>query len=163
LRLAALYLIACSALAQQPVNELLAKAKHCARAGDAICVVEQYRKLRAADPTNPEFRYLLGKAYAELATSTFRRMHRADPNAPRVQQLLGEHYLMQGQHAAAQVAFERALAADPTLPGIHLNLAQIYRERKDIKAALEELDRELAIVPDSAVAAAMKRQLSGSK
>src|SRR2546428_3344931 len=49
-------------------------------------------------------------------------------------QALAENYKATGRTLMAVRAFQRALQADPRLPGIHLTLAQIYIEKGDRKS-----------------------------
>jgi hypothetical protein len=45
------------------------------------------------------------------------------------------------------------------LPEIHLALAEIYSEQGKKAEARKEIEQELAIVPESAAAAALKKKL----
>lgn len=50
----------------------------------------------------------------------------------------------------ARDAYERASAAEPGLPGVHLGLARVAAVEGDSERALEELDRELRVDPGAA-------------
>jgi tetratricopeptide (TPR) repeat protein len=73
---------------------------------------------------------------------------------------MGHNYRVQGRPDFALRAFERAARADPTLPEVHLAMAQVHLEQKRWAEARKELERELAIVPDSAGARALLERLS---
>jgi predicted Zn-dependent protease len=143
--------------ASVPARVQLARAF--VRAGQLEKAIEQYRRLRDAQPSEPEYHYQLARIYANLGAASFHAMSETVPQPARVQQLLGETYLAGGRLDQALEAFEAALRADPNLAGVHLNLAQIYLRRSDVPSARRELDRELAVVPGSAVAAALKNKL----
>ena len=73
---------------------------------------------------------------------------------------MGHNYRGQGRPDLALQAFERAARADPTLPEIHLAMAQVLMEQKRWGEARQEVERELAIVPESAGALALLARLS---
>jgi len=124
--------------------------------------VEQYRTLRELQPKDPEYAYALGKAYLRLSEATLLELRRLDPKSARLQQALGHNYRLQGKADQALRAFERAAAADPTLPEIHLALAQIHLDEGRPADARREVEKELALVPESAAALALAAQLEAA-
>jgi Flp pilus assembly protein TadD len=120
---------------------------------------EQYRALQDLAPRDPEYAYLRGRAYLRLSEWCLRELKKIDPGSARLQQALGHNYRVQGRSDLAVRAFERAARADPTLPEIHLALAQIYLEQQRWADARREIERELAIVPESAGARALEARL----
>jgi tetratricopeptide (TPR) repeat protein len=138
-------------------REQLARAY--ARGGNPAAAIEQYRALRAMAPDDPEYAYQLGRAYLRLSEWAMQRLREIDPGSARIYQALGHNYRVQGRADLAARAFERAAQADPKLPEIHLALAQIHLEQKNYGEARKEIDRELAIVPESAGARALKQRL----
>ena len=128
-------------------------------AGDLRGVVEQYRILRQLAPKDPEWAYQLGRAYLKLAASCYQQLARVGPNSARAHQVAGENYHVQGQLDLALQAFERAAQADPDLPGIHLQMAEIYFERGKMVEARQQVEQELAIVPESVTALDLKRRI----
>jgi Tfp pilus assembly protein PilF len=56
-------------------------------------------------------------------------------------------------------AFRRALEVDQAFQGVHLAMAQIYVEQGRTADARQELNLELAIVPESVAALALKKRL----
>jgi tetratricopeptide (TPR) repeat protein len=142
----------------EPVAHLqLAKAYE--RAQDWPRAVERYRALRAMAPKEPEYAYQLGKAYLGFSEWCLRELRRIDPRSARLQQALGHNYRVQGRTDLALRAFERAAEADPTLPEVHLAMAQIHLEQKRWAEARQEIERELALVPESAGARALLHRL----
>ena len=91
------------------------------------------------------------------------RLRDIDPGSARIYQALGHNYRVQGRADQALRAFERAAQADPTLPEIHLALAQIHLEQKNWASARKEIERELALVPESAGALALRRRLEAEE
>jgi tetratricopeptide (TPR) repeat protein len=143
------------------VREQLARAY--TRGGNPAAAIEQYRALREMAPVDPEYAYQLGRAYLRLSEWAMQRLREIDPGSARIYQALGHNYRVQGRADLAARAFERAATADPKLPEIHLALAQIHLEQKNYGEARAEIDRELAIVPESAGALALKRRLEAEE
>ena len=149
-------------LPREPLARLqLARAYE--RAGKWTGAVEQYRALEELAPREAEYAYQLGKAYLRLSEWSLRQLREIDPRSARLEQALGHNYRVQGRTDQALRAFERAALADPTLPEVHLALAQIHLERKSWEDARKEIDRELAIVPESAGAQALLRRLQAEE
>jgi tetratricopeptide (TPR) repeat protein len=121
--------------------------------------VEQYRALRELAPREPEYAYGLGKAYLSLSEWCLRELRQIDSGAARVQQALGHNYRVQGKTELAIRAFEQAARADPTLPEVHLVLAQIHMQEERWTEARRELELELEVVPESAGALALRQRL----
>ena len=138
-------------------REQLARAY--ARGANPGAAIEQYRALRELAPEDPEYAYQLGRAYLRLSEWAMQRLRAIDPGSARIYQALGHNYRVQGRADLALRAFERAAQADPKLPEIHLALAQIHLEQKNYDEARKEIDRELALVPESAGARALKQRL----
>jgi tetratricopeptide (TPR) repeat protein len=128
-------------------------------AGNLRGVVEQYRILRQLAPKDPEWAYQLGRAYLKLAAWCYQQAARIGPNSARAHQIAGENYHVQGQLDLALQAFQRAAQANPDLPGIHLQMGQIYFEQRKMVEARQQVEQELAIVPESVTALELKRRI----
>jgi Flp pilus assembly protein TadD len=138
-------------------------ARAYARAGNLTGAVEQFRQLRQQAPRDPEYAYQLGRAYMKLSAWYIAEISRVAPDSARVYQMLGENRVEQGLKGEAVRAYLKAAAADPRLPGIHLALAQIYVQEGRPDEARAEIERELAIVPENAMALAFKRKLDSAR
>ena len=110
-------------------------------------------------PEEPEYVYGLGNAYLRLSEWCLSELGKLDAGQARLQQAMGHNYRVQGREDVALAAFERAAQADPTLPEVHLAIAQIHMEQKRWAEARQEIERELALVPDSAGALALRERL----
>jgi Tfp pilus assembly protein PilF len=133
------------------------------RGGNPAAAIDQYRALREMAPQDPEYAYQLGRAYLRLSEWALQRLRDIDPGSARIFQALGHNYRVQGRVDLALRAFERATQADPRLPEIHLALAQLHMGQKNWTEARKEIDRELAIVPESAGALALKQRLEAEE
>jgi len=133
------------------------------RSGDPGGVVTEYRHLVAANSSNDEYIYRLGKAYLSLAQTSFERMRTVDPRTPRLPQALARQYLDQGRPDMAAAALEQAARLGPSLPEIHLMLARIHLDERRFDDAAREIERELAISPDSAEARELRAQMEAAR
>jgi tetratricopeptide (TPR) repeat protein len=143
---------------KEPLARLqLAKVEE--RAGDWTAVVEQYQALREMRPQEPEYAYGLGNAYLRLSEWCLHELDRVDGGTARLLQATGHGYRVQGRPDLALTAFARAAEVDPTLPEVHLAMAQIHLEQKRWAEARQEIERELLLVPESAGARALAERL----
>jgi Tfp pilus assembly protein PilF len=142
-------------------REQLARAYERARRPGAA--IDQYRAVRALAPADPEAAYELGRAYLRLSEWAMERLRDVDGGTARLYQVLGHNYRVQGRADLAARAFQLALEADPKLPEVHLALAQIHLEQNNRASARDEIERELALVPGSAGALALKRRLEAEE
>jgi protein O-GlcNAc transferase len=128
-------------------------------AGDWAAAVEQYRALAKVDPANADFRYGLGTSYLRLSEECLRELQRTAPESARVQQAQGHGLRLQGRPDEALRAFAKAAEADPSLPEIHLAMAQIHMEQNRFADARREAQAEMRVVPESAGARALLQRL----
>lgn len=133
------------------------------RGGSPAAAIDQYRALREMAPAEPEYAYQLGRAYLRLSEWAMQRLREIDPGSARIYQALGHNYRVQGRVDLALRAFERAAQSDPRLPEIHLALAQIHLEQRNWGEARKEIERELALVPESAGALALRQRLEAEE
>jgi tetratricopeptide (TPR) repeat protein len=150
-----------TAVKLQPQDPLvrLQLAKAYRREEDFPRVIEQFHALQQLEPQEPEYIYQAGKAYLDLSAWCYQQIVRLQPASARAYQALAENFRAQGRPEIAIPIFQRAVQADPTLPEIHLALAEIYFEQGKKAEAGKEIEQELAITPGSAAASALKRKL----
>ena len=129
------------------------------RNGERWNALDQLNALRKLNPSEPEYAYRSGVAYRNLSRWAFERMKALAPQSARFQQALGEQYSVTGDWADAIHAYRQALQSDPKLAGSHLALALISLRTGKPSKALAELDAELAIAPESAVARNLKQSI----
>ena len=133
------------------------------RKGDWLSAAEQLEELRRLAPADPEYAYQLGVAYLNISRSAFLRIKFSAPESARFKQLEGEQLAAIGNVPGAIRRYQDAIAADASLPGSHLGLAVLYFRAGRKADALAEIDKELAIAPDSAVARQVKMSIEGEK
>jgi protein O-GlcNAc transferase len=138
-------------------------ADACERSGNVLRLVDTYRAIVAMAPDDPEYAYRLGKAYLRLSQWSYERIMAIDPKSARLSQALGREYLQQGRPDEARVAFEQAAARDPALPEVHLALARLHADEQRWDDAAREVERELALVPESRDARALKASIDAAR
>jgi tetratricopeptide (TPR) repeat protein len=125
--------------------------------------VDELQKLTTMAPDNAEYSYQLGKALTRLSGWALQQISRVNPNSARLHQALGQEYVIQGKYDRALAAYQQAAAADPKLPEIHLGMALILLELKRFDEALAQVNLELALVPESKMAADAKAKIEAEK
>jgi protein O-GlcNAc transferase len=146
-------------------NEPLARlelGKAYIRANEPLKAVRQLQILRHIEPKNPEYAYQLGTAYLKLGEWCVAHIRQLNPKSARLYQIMAETYRAQNQLERAKALLEEAARADPSLPGVHLEIATIDLQQGNPGKARAEVQKELAIVPDSAAALALRRRLEGA-
>ena len=123
---------------------------------------EQLQELRKLAPVDAEYAYQLGVVYRNISKSAFERMRTLGPQSARFQQMLGEQYSVGGDATKAVNAFSQAIQADPKLAGSHLALSIVYLREGKRNEALAEIDKELEIAPESAVAKRVRQAIAQS-
>jgi tetratricopeptide (TPR) repeat protein len=150
------------AVKQAPKDETARRrlALACERAEDWLCVVEQYAFLAELKPREAEYAYQLGRAYTRLAEWCYQRIIALDPDAARLHQALGQQYLTQGKYDLALAEYRRAAVVDPKLPEIHLAIAVIHLEQRNLDEAGKEIALELQLAPESRKALEIKQKIA---
>lgn len=157
--LSALCLVASTALANdiQDANQLLKTGQH----AQALARVN---KILAADPKDPEARFLKGVILAEqgnaaAATGVFQRLTQDYPALPEPYNNLAVIYATQGQYDEARRALEKSIRTHPSYATAYENLGDVYS-----KLASDAYDRALHLDSTNTGASkklALVRVLSG--
>jgi tetratricopeptide (TPR) repeat protein len=111
------------------------------RAGDldkAAAIVTDLRKL---DPTNEALLYTAYRIHSDLAAESLLSLSIVNPNSARMQQALAHELAKRGNTAEAIEHYRAALKLDPTLPGLHFELADMLRTQSTA-GGQEEAERE---------------------
>jgi tetratricopeptide (TPR) repeat protein len=138
-------------------------ADACERVGDFRRLVSEYRASVALAPGEPEYEYRLGRAYLRLSQWAHERIMAIDPRSARLSQALGREYLQQGRADLARLAFEEAAVRDGSLTEVHLALARIHADEGRWDDAAREVERELALAPESREARALKAKIDAAR
>jgi tetratricopeptide (TPR) repeat protein len=113
-------------------------------------------QLLASYPDDVDVLYEAGQMYGKLSSEIYLRLLKAAPHSARGYQVMGQVAASEGNWQKAIDAYRQAIRLDPTLSGLHLDLAlQLLLHAPDAdawKEALQQLNAELRINPVSAEA-----------
>ena len=113
----------------------------------ADMALEELAERHADHENDPAVVYLLALVCGEKAMETFRRAHNEFPDSPYLRRLKAEMHASQGNEEASIAEYESILKNGEALPGLHHDLAVLYRNKADWTNALEHFESELAIAP----------------
>jgi len=124
--------------------------------GNRMEAVQLTQKLLAAYPNDPDVLYAAGQLYGRLSSEIYLKLMKVAPKSARSFQVMGSFAATDGNWKAAVDAYRQALKLDPTLVGVHLQIAVLLLTNStDTDAwqqALTELHQELELDPRSAQA-----------
>lgn len=87
--------------------------------------------MRQADPVNPAVLYVAYRVYSDLAGEAMLSLALAAPESPQMHQVMAHEESRRGEVAGARAQYQKALAADPKLPGIHFEIAELLGASDD--------------------------------
>jgi tetratricopeptide (TPR) repeat protein len=112
-------------------------------------------KLREIEPEDEALLYTAYRLYSDLAQEAILDLTLVNPNSARLHQAIAHELAKRGDSAGAIENYRAALKADPTLPGLHFELAEML-STVNTPDALSEAQREyqaaLAVNPSDAQA-----------
>ncbi len=125
-------------------------------AGNEREAVEVSQKLLAAYPDDPDVLYSAGQLYGKLSSEIYLKLMKVAPYSARSYQVMGAGVAADGNWKAALDAYRHAIQLDPSLAGVHLEIAillLIHSTEPDAwQQGLRELQQELQVDPTSAQA-----------
>jgi tetratricopeptide (TPR) repeat protein len=123
------------------------------RLDDAATVLS---RLRASYPADADVLYQSARLYMSAWNEAIHQLYEKAPASFRVNQLSGEILETQGQFAEAVIEYRKAIAKNPQALNLHFRLARVIlmgsHTPESLDAAMKELDAELALNPNDAVA-----------
>lgn len=113
----------------------------------AAAVVEV---LRQSAPTDPRILYAAYRIYSDLAGEAMLDLSVAAPESGQMHQAMAHELGRERDIPGAIANFRKAIAVDPSLPGIHFELAEALRASPDLKLRAEaEQEYKLAVAANS--------------
>jgi tetratricopeptide (TPR) repeat protein len=106
----------------------------------------------AATPDDPDLLYYLGRASQMLANESNEKLLTRFVQSARAHQLKAQNYFVLHQLPKAEAEYRSALAVRSNLPGIHLELGQVFAEGAQWSKAEQEFRQERKIRPGNAEA-----------
>jgi tetratricopeptide (TPR) repeat protein len=96
------------------------------------------------DPKNPDAIYRVYRIHSDIAERAREALATVAPDSARMHQMMAEHFINEGDAADAITQYERALAADPGLPGGQYELAEAILADSTSAASLDRAASLLA-------------------
>jgi tetratricopeptide (TPR) repeat protein len=106
-----------------------------------------------SDPDNPDLLFYLSRAETAASSQSTDKLLAAFPNSARAHQTRGQGYYQMKMIPQAVKEYEQAIAIRSDLPGLHLELGEIYAGRAEWPKAEEQFRAETKLQPGSAEAA----------
>jgi tetratricopeptide (TPR) repeat protein len=105
-----------------------------------------------AAQTDPETQFQAGAIVRDLAERRFADLARLAPESAAARELAGRQYEQQGKLPEALQEYRAAKAKEPGRPGIHYETGNILWRMRELDAATDELEQELARTPHHGMA-----------
>lgn len=106
-----------------------------------------------SEPNNPDLLFYLSRAETAAGSQSTERLLGAFPSSARAHQARGQGYYQMKMIPEAVKEYEQAIAIRSDLPGLHLELGEIYAGRAEWPKAEEQFRAETKLHPGSAEAA----------
>jgi tetratricopeptide (TPR) repeat protein len=106
-----------------------------------------------SDPDNPDLLFYVSRAATAAGSQSTDKLLAAFPSSARAHQTRGQGYHQMKMIPEAVKEYEQAIAIRPDLPGLHLELGEIYAGRTEWPKAEEQFRAETKSQPGSAEAA----------
>ncbi len=105
-----------------------------------------------ATQTDPEIQFQAGSIVRDLAEQRFAELERLAPDSSAVRELAARHFEQRGNLPEALRGYRAAIAKEPGRPGLHYEAGNILWRMRQLDAATEELQAELARSPHHGMA-----------
>src|ERR1700728_2502955 len=96
------------------------------QAGQAADAVANLQAALAKSPDDPDLLFYLSRAATALASQSLDRLRSVDPNSARGHQAVGQTDFEMKMLPEAAKEYEQAIAMRPDLPGLRLELGQVF-------------------------------------
>jgi Flp pilus assembly protein TadD len=126
--------------------------------GQAGEAVSNLQAALAKSPDDPDLLYYLSRAGGALSSQSLDRLLASFPNTARGHQDLGQNFLRGEDVPNAVKEYQQALALRPDLPGLRLELGQVYAASSEWEKAEEEFRQEAKLQPGERLVAAGKNE-----
>src|SRR6202041_1661267 len=123
------------------------------QAGQTAEAVANLQAALAKSPDDSDLLFYLSRASTALAGQSLDRLRSVDPNSARGHQALGQTDYEMKMFAEAAKEYEQAIAMRPDLPGLRLELGQVFAAGSQWAMAQEQFRAEAKLQPGSAEAA----------
>lgn len=117
--------------------------------GDMDATLPVLQKLLTLAPDNTDILFFAQRVYSEQADNALNKLLLLAPDSARMQQLIAEKLINSGDARDAIAHYQKALAIDPHLPGMHLELAEAYMQSGSDTATWQLARQQLQLARDT--------------
>jgi tetratricopeptide (TPR) repeat protein len=121
--------------------------------GQPAEAVSNLQAALAKNPGDPDLLYYLSRAGTALSAQSLDKLLSTSPNSARGHQAAGQNYYVMKMFPEAKKEYAQALALRPDLPGLRLELGQVYAAGSEWDKAEEQFRGETKLQPGNAEAA----------
>jgi tetratricopeptide (TPR) repeat protein len=121
--------------------------------GQPVEAVANLQAALAKSPDDPDLLYYLSRAGTLLSSQSLDKLLSSFRDTARGHQALGQHLFVMKLFPEAVKEYEQAVAMRPDLPGLRLELGQVYAASSDWDKAEEQFRLEAKLQPGNAEAA----------
>ena len=121
--------------------------------GQASEAVSNLQAALRKAPTDPDLLFYLSQASEMLSQQSLDALTAADPNSSRAHQVRAHSHYVLHQYPEAEKEYEQALALRPEVPGLRLELGEVYAANSQWPKAEEQFLAETTLQPGNAEAA----------
>jgi tetratricopeptide (TPR) repeat protein len=107
--------------------------------------------MRQADPVNPAVLYAAYRVYSDLSGEAMLSLALVAPESAQMHQVMAHEEARQGNNSGARAQFQKALAIDPKLPGIHFEMGELLGLSEDAKTKAEAESEYKAAIAENAL------------
>lgn len=134
----------------------MATAKCAMSLNEAQTAVNALFVLKGDFPSDPEVLYISTHYFSELAMRASQELARAAPGSYQAHELEAEAFESQGRWTEAAAEYQKILAQNANVPGIHFRLGRVALSKGESEAnteeAKKEFEQELKVDPGNAAA-----------
>jgi tetratricopeptide (TPR) repeat protein len=121
--------------------------------GQASQAVSNLQAALAKTPNDLDLLFYLSQASAMLAQQSLEVLTAADPQSSRSHQVRAHSYYVAHRYPEAEKEYQQALGLRPDVPGLHLELGEVYAASSQWAKAEEQFLAESRLQPGNAEAA----------
>jgi tetratricopeptide (TPR) repeat protein len=121
--------------------------------GQPLEAIANLQTALAKNPNDPDLLFYLSRAGALLSSQSLDKLLGSFPNSARGHQAKGQTLFEMKLYADSIKEYQQALTVQPNLPGVRLELGQVYAANSDWARAAEQFQIEANSQPGNAEAA----------
>src|SRR6516164_4195939 len=120
--------------------------------GKTIDALKELQAALRSAPDDPEVQFEAGELLREIGAQRAAELERVAPESAEAHELVGRSFESRGRLDEALAEYRMALKNHPEITGVHLLIGNVFWKKRDFEAARAELEAELRLNPNHALA-----------